>query len=126
MHEMGLCEAVLAVVRAVSRDEPVSRVRLRVGRRQGVVPDVFEHCWRMVARDTCAADAALELSVVPVRVRCVACGAEGGVPPGALACPGCGSLSVEVTAGDELDVEEVELPRGEVRRNPGLAPVDGI
>ena len=42
MHEMGLCEAVLGVVRDVSGDEPVSRVRLRVGQQQGVVPDVFE------------------------------------------------------------------------------------
>ena len=37
---MGLCEAVLAVVSDVSEDEPVSRVRLRVGRLQCVVPDV--------------------------------------------------------------------------------------
>lgn len=39
MHEMGLCEAVLAVVRDVSDPEPVRRVRLRVGRLQGVVPE---------------------------------------------------------------------------------------
>lgn len=64
MHEMGLCEAVLGVVRDVSGDEPVSRVRLRVGRMQGVVPDVFEFCWRMAAEDTGAADAALELADV--------------------------------------------------------------
>jgi Zn finger protein HypA/HybF involved in hydrogenase expression len=64
MHEMGLCEAVLGVVRDVSGDEPVSRVRLRVGQRQGVVPDVFEMCWRMAAQDTGAADAALELADV--------------------------------------------------------------
>ncbi len=65
MHEMGLCEAVLSVVRDVSEDEPVSRVRLRVGRQQGVVPDVFELCWRMAAQDTGAAGAALELADVP-------------------------------------------------------------
>ena|SRR5690349_3279398 len=124
MHEMGLCEAVLAVVRDVSEDEPVSRVRLRVGRRQGVVPDVFEFCWRMVAQDTGAADAKLELADVPVRVRCRSCRSEGEVGA-TIACPACGSPSVEVTAGDELDVEEVELGDGEVRRNPALAAVEG-
>ena len=64
MHEMGLCEAVLGVVRDVCEDGQVRRVRLRVGRAQGVVPDVFEMCWRMAAQDTGAAEAALELEDV--------------------------------------------------------------
>jgi hydrogenase nickel incorporation protein HypA/HybF len=124
MHEIGLCEAVLAVVRDVSGDEPVSRVRLRVGRRQAVVPDVFELCWRMVAQDTGAAEAALELADVPVRVRCGACGVEGEAGPGAIACAVCGSPSVEVTAGEELEVVEVELSAGEVRRNPAMVAAE--
>ena len=120
MHEMGLCEAVLAVVRDVSDDEPVRRVRLRVGRRQGVVPHVFDFCWRLVARDTGAAAAQLELIDVPVRVRCRVCEAEGEPESGTVACPACGAVSVDLVAGDELTVEEVELEDGEVRRNPSL------
>ena len=123
MHETGLCEGVLAVVREVSDDEPVSRIRLRVGRLQGVVPDVFEFCWRMVAEDTAAAEAALELEDVPVRVRCGACGAETEPPSSAIACASCGSPSVDVVAGDAIEVEEVELVGGEVLRNPHLAAV---
>ena len=120
MHEMGLCEAVLSVVRDVSDDQPVRRVRLRVGRRQGVVPHVFDFCWRLVARDTGTAGAVLELVDVPVRVRCRVCGAEGEPEAGTVACPACGAVSVDLVAGDELTVEEVELEDGEVRRNPGL------
>jgi hydrogenase nickel incorporation protein HypA/HybF len=120
MHEMGLCEAVLAVVRDVSDDEPVRRVRLRVGRRQGVVPHVFDFCWRLVARDTDAAGARLELIDVPVRLRCRACDAEGEPESGTLACTVCGAVSVDLVAGEELIVEEVELEDGEVRRNPAL------
>jgi hydrogenase nickel incorporation protein HypA/HybF len=123
MHEMGLCEAVLAVVREVSDDRPVRTVRLRVGRLQGVVPDVFEFCWRLVAQDTGTADAALELADVPVRVRCLACGAQSELAGTTIACPGCGGPSVEVLGGDELQVAEVELASGEVRRNPALAAV---
>jgi hydrogenase nickel incorporation protein HypA/HybF len=120
MHEMGLCEAVLAVVRDVSDDEPVRRVRLRVGRRQGVVPHVFDYCWRLVAWDTGAADAVMELVDVPVRVRCRACQAEGEPEDGTVACPACGAVSVDLVAGEELMVEEVEVEDGEVRRNPAL------
>ena len=117
---MGLCEGVLAVVRDVSDDGPVSRVRLRVGRLQGVVPDVFEFCWHLVAQDTGAAEARVELTDVPVRVRCRSCGVEGEPEGTTVACPGCGAPAVDLLAGDELTVEEVELAGGEVRRNPGL------
>jgi hydrogenase nickel incorporation protein HypA/HybF len=121
MHEMGLCEAVLAVVRDVSGDQPVRRVRLRIGRRQGVVPHVFDFCWRLVAQGTGAAGAVLDMADVPVRVRCRACGEEGDPGSGPVACPGCGAVTVDLVAGDELTVEEVELENGEVRRNPALA-----
>src|SRR5205809_950653 len=57
MHEMGLCEAVLAVVRDVAGEEPVSRVRVRTDRLQGVVPEVFQFCWGLAAQDTGAAGA---------------------------------------------------------------------
>jgi hydrogenase nickel incorporation protein HypA/HybF len=121
MHEAGLCEAVLAVVRDVSEDAPVRRVRLRVGRLQGVVPDVFEFCWRMVAEDTGAAQASLELLDVPVVVHCRACGADGGPVSDTFACAACGSPAVDVISGRQLEVEEVELSDGEIRRNPQLA-----
>src|SRR5258708_30977988 len=98
MHEMGLGEAVLAVVRDVSEDEPVSRVRLRVGRLQGVVPDVFEFCWRLVAQDTGAAGAALEMSDVPVRVRCRSCTAHSELASTAIRFPRCGPPLVDVLA----------------------------
>ena len=65
MHESGLCQGVLSVVRDVSAEAPVARIRLRVGRLQGVVPDIFEFCWRMVAEDTAAGEARLELIAVP-------------------------------------------------------------
>lgn len=123
MHEIGLCEAVLAVVRDVADDRPISRVRLRVGRMQAVVPDVFEYCWRMVAKDTGAEEAQLELLDVPVRVRCQACGEENDMDTSTFACAGCGSPSVTVVAGASLDVEEVELVGGLIRRNPRLALV---
>jgi hydrogenase nickel incorporation protein HypA/HybF len=126
VHEAGLCEAVLAVVRDVSGDTDVRRVRIRVGQLQGVVPDVFEFCWRMVAEDTVAAEAALELTEVPARVRCRGCGVEHHLTSSTVACPACGSLAVDVVAGDSIDVEEIELVGGEVRKNPNLAGREAV
>jgi Zn finger protein HypA/HybF involved in hydrogenase expression len=55
MHEIGLCEGVLGVALDASAGQPVKRVRLRVGRLQGVVPQVFDQAWEMVSEGTAAA-----------------------------------------------------------------------
>ena len=65
MHEAGLCEGVLAVVLDVAGEEPVSRVRIRLGQLQGVLPDHFEFHWQLLAADTMAETARLELVELP-------------------------------------------------------------
>lgn len=120
MHEIGLCEGVLAVALDAAAGEQVERVRLRVGRLQGVVPEVFDQAWTMVSEGTAAAGSKVELVDVPVQVRCRACGQETDSPEAPFSCRHCGSPDIEILGGEELVVEEVELSAGEIRRNPAL------
>jgi hydrogenase nickel incorporation protein HypA/HybF len=120
MHEIGLCEGVLGVALEAAAGEPVRRVRLRVGGLQGVVPEVFDQAWTMVTEGTAAGGSRVELVEVPVLVRCRACGQDTESPEAPFSCAHCGSPDVEIAAGEELVVEEVELTAGEVRRNPAL------
>ena len=120
MHEIGLCEGVLGVALDASRGERVERVRLCVGRLQGVVPEVFDQAWEMVSEGTAASGSLVQLVDVAVRVRCRACGQETEADEPPFDCRECGSPDVEIIAGDELLVEEVELAGGEIRRNPAL------
>ncbi|HLH68947.1 MAG TPA: hydrogenase maturation nickel metallochaperone HypA [Candidatus Dormibacteraeota bacterium] len=117
MHEVGLCEGVLEVVLEAAGGRPVRRVRVRVGRLLRVWPESFDQAWRLVGEATPAETAIVELDEVPARVRCRGCRHES--EPGDLPlCPRCGSSSVDVLAGDELIVEEIELEEGTVLRNP--------
>jgi hydrogenase nickel incorporation protein HypA/HybF len=119
VHEVGLCEGVLGVVLEAARGRPVRRVRIRVGKLLRVWPDSFDQAWRLVGETTPAETAVVELKEVPARVRCRGC--RGESEPGDLPlCPHCGSSSVDVLAGDELVVEEIELEEGTVFRNPAL------
>ena len=121
MHEIGLCEGVLAVALDAACGEQVTRVRIRAGQLQAVVPEVFSQSWELVSEGTQAAGSRLELYEVPARVRCRSCGEETQAVTAPAACRRCGSPDFELAGGDELVVEEVEVSSGEVRCNPELA-----
>jgi hydrogenase nickel incorporation protein HypA/HybF len=120
MHELGLSEGVLSVALQAAGGERVERVRLRVGRLQRVVPESMEMAWHLVSEQTVAAGSRLEMVEVPLQLRCRCCGREGQAEDLPL-CPDCGSTDVEVRDGDRIEVLEVELAGGQVRRNPAAA-----
>ena len=122
MHELALCEAVLAVAFDAAGDREIARVKVRVGELQRVLPESWEMCWKMASLDSTAAQSVSELAVAPARVRCRSCGAEDAPRP-PLDCAHCGGASVEVIAGDAIVVEEIELAGGELIVNPSLAGV---
>lgn len=108
VHELGLCEAILSRVQARADDRPVARVRIRVGRLHHVHPEAFEQSFMIAAAGSVAEDAVAELVLIPVRAHCPACGAETEADEQVLACSSCGSVDVELTAGDELMLESIE------------------
>ncbi len=116
MHEMALAEGILAVVLDAAEGEPVRRVQLSVGVLQAVVPDSLQLCFQLAAAETVAADAVLELATVRARLRCRRCGAESELDGPPFNCHHCGASDVEITAGDELLVDAIELESGWLRR----------
>jgi hydrogenase nickel incorporation protein HypA/HybF len=122
VHELALCEAVLAVAFDAAGDREIARVKVRVGQLQRVLPESWEMCWRMASLDSTAAHSVSELAEEPARVRCRSCGVDDA-PLAPLDCAHCGSPSVDVVAGDAIVVEEIELAGGEVIVNPSFAAV---
>jgi hydrogenase nickel incorporation protein HypA/HybF len=111
MHELSLAHAVLTTVAQVAREKGATRilrVRMRVGELTDLDPDAFRFGWEALTADHPLGPAiALDLERVPVQVACP-CGYSGRVPPWRVTCPSCGGAA-PVTAGEELDIAEVEL-----------------
>ena len=64
MHELALCDALLKMVRDISREEALDGVRsitVRVGTLSGVIPHFLTDCWVAVPAGT-------EYDGVPLRV----------------------------------------------------------
>lgn len=112
MHELSVCQSLIAEVRRVATDRDagaVTRIVVRIGPLSGVEPDLLANAYPIAAAGTPAADAELEIEFSGVRIRCLGCGAEADVAPNRLLCPGCGDLRTELVSGDELILESIEF-----------------
>ena len=109
MHELSLSEAIVDVAARHAGGRRVTAVSVRVGRLRQVVVSALSFAFELCAHGTVVEGAALEVQEVPIGVRCRSCGAESAPTDFPLDCGACGSLSVEVVAGEELQVESLEL-----------------
>jgi hydrogenase nickel incorporation protein HypA/HybF len=112
VHELSLIASVFEVLEEKAREHGatrVTRVVLSVGVLAGAVPDLLESAFDVYKKGTLAADARLEISVVPVKVRCPDCGGETVREEADFSCAACGSRRVEIVAGRELFVQTIEL-----------------
>ncbi len=113
MHELSVATAVLNTALKHSGDRPVSLVSLRVGRMRQVVPDSLSFYFEIVARDTACEGAELQLAEIETRLRCSGCRREWSPQIPAFRCPDCASAGVEVIAGEELEVDYIEVQEKE-------------
>ena len=109
MHELSIADAIVAIASDHAQGRRVLAVDVRVGRLRQVVPDALEFAFEVVAAGTSIAGAALNVEHVRVRVACAQCDSESHQNEFPLRCARCGSLDVEIVAGDELLVESLEL-----------------
>jgi hydrogenase nickel incorporation protein HypA/HybF len=110
MHELSLADAVVGIcARHAGRERRVTRVELKVGHLRQVVPQALEFAFGLVAEGTVVEGAELVMEIVPAAGRCRTCGTESELPGFPLLCAACGSSDLEVTRGEELLVDALEL-----------------
>ena len=112
MHELSVCQALIEQVARVARDNDAKRVVsivITVGPLSGVEPQLLEHAYPIAAAGTVAEDARLVIEEVPVRVRCRSCGVESDALANSLVCGACGDWRVDVTSGEEMLLQRVEI-----------------
>jgi hydrogenase nickel incorporation protein HypA/HybF len=115
MHELSIATAVLNTAVKHAGERPVSVVRMRVGRLRQVVPDSLVFYFEIVARDTVCEDATLELVEIEAQARCEACAVVWDLQDPIFRCPDCGCSEVRIVAGEELEVEYIEVEEQEAQ-----------
>jgi len=112
MHELAVCQSILAQAQATAAANKagrVQRITLRIGRLAGVEPDLLRAAFPLVAHGTCCEAAILRIETVAVDVECRLCGTTRDVAPNRLLCGSCGTWRVTLRGGDEMRLESLEL-----------------
>ncbi|MEV1168776.1 hydrogenase maturation nickel metallochaperone HypA [Nonomuraea sp. NPDC049784] len=107
MHEIGMCEGLVELIQQRAGGRRVTAARVRVGARHAVVDDAFDQAFTMAAAGTAVQDAAVELVITPMTVRCETCGSLSESVDTLAVCPVCGGDDVDISGGDELVLESV-------------------
>ncbi len=108
MHELAITQSVVDTVLQRTGTQPVTVVRLQVGRLTGVVPDAMRFCFELATEGTPLQGATLQIEQPAGRAHCRTCGDDFDLADMFLLCP-CGSADVELLNGRELYVTSVEV-----------------
>ena len=120
MHELSIADAIVTVAARHAAGRRVARVDVRVGHLRQVVPDSLVFAFELITAGTELDGAELVICEVPATVRCRGCAAETRLTEFPARCGACAGFDVEVTGGDELLVQSLELEETEaLTRNGG-------
>lgn len=112
MHELSIAMSIVdaALEEAERRGAQVSAVHLRLGALSGVVKDALLFSYEVACQDTPLQGSQLIVEDVPVIVFCLQCQREQRLQSVQLfACPDCGSPTMDVRQGKELEVFALEI-----------------
>jgi hydrogenase nickel incorporation protein HypA/HybF len=112
MHEMSLTESLVELIENEREKQGFARVhavKVTVGALGHVEPDAVRFCFDAVSRGTVVEGARLDIHIVPGQAWCLDCAKTVRVADRMAVCPECGRQHLQVTGGDDLRLDELEV-----------------
>lgn len=108
MHELGITRTIVSIASEQAEGGKVIRVLLEIGQLSAIMPDAIRFCFDVVSQGTVLQGAQLQINETPGRARCQDCGRECTVQQLPARCV-CGSVRLDILAGEDLIVKEIEV-----------------
>lgn len=112
MHEFAVTEGLLEIVQAEARKAGASRVdevHVTIGELSTFVDRSIEFYFSELSRDTLAEGALLVFNRIEARAWCDLCSITFRPDSTFVACPQCRNPVLELTQGQELFVDSIEI-----------------
>jgi hydrogenase nickel incorporation protein HypA/HybF len=115
MHELAIAESIIKTVLDEAERRKlgyIKKIAVRVGALTDIVPDALRFGFEAASIDTPLQGTTLEINTIPVAGKCRNCGRGFEVEEHVFVCPDCESFDIEMTRGDELGIEYIEVDDG--------------
>ncbi|MBM4168776.1 MAG: hydrogenase maturation nickel metallochaperone HypA [Ignavibacteria bacterium] len=112
MHELSLAQRIVEIVHeSIGRHAPqtVRTISLEIGELANVHVDSLTFAFEALVEGTNLQTASLQITSVRVQVLCKSCGTFSTVDGVTFECPRCGSTTLDVRRGRELDITSIEI-----------------
>ena len=114
MHELGIMNDVLETALRVAEKnggKRVVKIVLKIGAMSGVVPKYVQSFFKMIAKDTIAADAEIEIIIDPAIYLCYECGTKTRYtkPDRKYVCDNCNGELLRLLSGYGFQISSVAI-----------------
>jgi len=111
VHEMAIARNIVDIALAAAGKANagrIVRVNVLAGELRGVIPAQLMFCFGLMAENTIASGAHLNLEITPVVGRCRKCEQDFPIKDYSYVCPGCRGQDLDIIGGTELRVRDIE------------------
>ena len=113
MHEVALVKNLISILEkevTESKAGDVKTVYLEVGQLHyhDHPPEVIENCFKHLPKSEKLRNAKIDITVLPVKVRCSDCEGESIIKEHKLRCGNCSSQNVNIVSGNEFKLKRIE------------------
>ena len=112
MHEMAIAQGILDIAVAAAQRggaQKITGINVVAGELRGLVPLQLTYCFSVLAEQTIASHALLNLEITPVKAKCKSCDETFIVKDYQYVCPQCQSRDIQTVGGTELRVRDIEV-----------------
>jgi hydrogenase nickel incorporation protein HypA/HybF len=113
MHELSIALCIIDVASEEALRHHAARVvavHLKLGPLAGVVREALESAFELAREGSPLAEACLVIEETPIVLHCATCGADrAAVSVQNLCCAQCGTPSMEIVRGRDLEVAALEI-----------------
>ncbi len=116
MHELAVTESILQIVLQSAEENGATKVTdisLTIGALSSIVDDSVQFYWEHISKGSIAEEAKLHFNRILAMLKCQTCGNEFQLIEELSPCPNCHSINLQIIAGEEFQVDAIEIEKEE-------------
>ena len=112
MHELAVTQSILTICIDEGEKYNVKRIKklnIKVGELTDLVPSCISYYFKIVAKDTIAEEAEINIEKIKVAITCNKCGYKGELGENNYVCPKCKGNNYKIIKGREFYLDTMEV-----------------